>query len=218
MIESLFGSKTRVKLLKLFLNNPDQPYYVREITRKVDEQINSVRRELSNMLQAGILTSLNKDNKLFYQIDKDSEYFSALRDMFTSGPKASKASKKDNTNKKSAAVEPLDGTEGDEATFEHYKELLSGVEGIRLVVLSGSLVGRSSSSSVDLLIVGVVGSQKIKTLVSKIEKHHGRTINYTTLPLDEFYYRLSVRDRFLGGILNSDKKILFDKDSILNKG
>lgn len=44
MIDALFGSKTRVKLLHLFLNNPGQPFYVREITRKIDEQINSVRR------------------------------------------------------------------------------------------------------------------------------------------------------------------------------
>ena len=46
MIDTLFGSKTRVKLLYLFLNNPGRAFYVREITRRVDEQINSVRREL----------------------------------------------------------------------------------------------------------------------------------------------------------------------------
>jgi hypothetical protein len=45
MIEQLFGSKTRVKLLKLFFSNPNRSFYVREITRTIDEQINSVRRE-----------------------------------------------------------------------------------------------------------------------------------------------------------------------------
>ena len=56
MIDALFGSKTRVKLLHLFLNNPGKSFYVREITRKIDEQINSVRRELSNMLTANAST------------------------------------------------------------------------------------------------------------------------------------------------------------------
>jgi predicted transcriptional regulator len=56
MIDALFGSKTRVKLLHLFLNNPGQSFFVREITRKIDEQINSVRRELANMIQVGIIT------------------------------------------------------------------------------------------------------------------------------------------------------------------
>ena len=54
MVEQLFGSKTRVKLLKLFYSNPNRPFYVREITRKIDEQINSVRRELANLLSIGI--------------------------------------------------------------------------------------------------------------------------------------------------------------------
>ena len=58
MFEQLFGSKTRVKLLSLFYNNPERPFYVREITRKIDEQINSVRRELQNLLNIGIVLSL----------------------------------------------------------------------------------------------------------------------------------------------------------------
>lgn len=57
--EHLFGSKTRVKLLSLFYNNPERPFYVREITRKVNEQINSVRRELQNLLNIGIVKSVN---------------------------------------------------------------------------------------------------------------------------------------------------------------
>ena len=45
-IEHLFGSKTRVRLMNLFLEHPERPLYVREVTRKIDAQLNSVRREL----------------------------------------------------------------------------------------------------------------------------------------------------------------------------
>ena len=72
MIDALFGSKTRVKLLHLFLNNPGKSFYVREITRLIGEQINSVRRELSNMLDAGVLLSNTNDNKLYYYSDRKS--------------------------------------------------------------------------------------------------------------------------------------------------
>src|SRR5450830_1071803 len=82
MIDALFGSKTRVKLLHLFLNNPGQPFYVREITRKIEEQINSVRRELSNMLEVGIITSDSADNKLYYQVNQRYEYYVPLRAIF----------------------------------------------------------------------------------------------------------------------------------------
>jgi predicted transcriptional regulator len=71
VVDALFGSKTRVKLLHLFLNHPGQSFYVREITRLVDEQINSVRRELSNMLEVGVILSNTADNKLYYEVNHD---------------------------------------------------------------------------------------------------------------------------------------------------
>ena len=52
--------------MELFYSNPNRSFYVREITRKIDEQINSVRRELSNLLNIGIITSDTNNNKLYY--------------------------------------------------------------------------------------------------------------------------------------------------------
>ena len=83
MIDALFGSKTRVKLLHLFLNNPGKSFYVREITRLIGEQINSVRRELSNMLDAGVLLSNTNDNKLYYEINRSYIHYKPLKEIFT---------------------------------------------------------------------------------------------------------------------------------------
>src|ERR1700756_2393078 len=88
MVEQLFGSKTRVKLLQLFYSNPNRSFYVREITRKIDEQINSVRRELSNLLSIGIITSDNTNNKLYYEVNQKFEYFEPLQQIFGNGVKA----------------------------------------------------------------------------------------------------------------------------------
>ena len=82
MIDALFGSKTRVKLLHLFLSNPGKSFYVREITRLIDEQINSVRRELANMTTVGIVTSDTADNKLYYEVNQRYEYYVPLRAIF----------------------------------------------------------------------------------------------------------------------------------------
>src|SRR5437868_13919458 len=92
MIEQLFGSKTRVKLLQLFYSNPNRSFYVRKITRKVDEQINSVRRELANLLSIGIITSESNNNRLYYEVNQDYENYRALAMVF--GPKTTKSSKK----------------------------------------------------------------------------------------------------------------------------
>ena len=82
MIDALFGSKTRVKLLGLFMNNPHRSFYVREITRNINEQINSVRRELANLVRIGIITDRSVDNRLYYQADTKFRYFASLKDMF----------------------------------------------------------------------------------------------------------------------------------------
>src|SRR5688572_9794793 len=82
MIEQLFGSKTRVKLLYLFFGNPNRSFYVREITRKIDEQINSVRRELANLLSVGIISSDNSTNRLYCEVNNKYEFYKALNAMF----------------------------------------------------------------------------------------------------------------------------------------
>lgn len=57
MLEKLFGSVSRVKLLKIFLLNPDKKYYIRQLARDLKLQVNSVRRELSNLEEFGLLSS-----------------------------------------------------------------------------------------------------------------------------------------------------------------
>jgi predicted transcriptional regulator len=85
MIEQLFGSKTRVKILKHFFKNPEQSYFVRELTRELGEQINSVRRELMNLATFGIIKSSNADNKVFYMLNKHHDNYEGLKLIFTSG-------------------------------------------------------------------------------------------------------------------------------------
>lgn len=200
MIDKLFGSKTRVKLLHLFLNHPGQSFYVREITRLIDEQINSVRRELSNMLEVGIITSDTADNKLYYEVDQRYEYYSALRAIFA-GESIVPA--------QSVAV-------NDDGMQTQYLDIMQGIPSLRLAVFSGVLV-RGATSSVDILLVGNLSSAKVKAAVGVIEKLEGRDLNYTVLPYDEFYYRLSVRDKFITEILTSTHRVAVDKDNVLGE-
>ena len=81
-VEKLFGSKTRAKLLNLFFENPGKSFYVREITRVIDEQINSVRRELSNLEGIGVVKNETYDNKVYYSANMKHVYAHALSEMF----------------------------------------------------------------------------------------------------------------------------------------
>lgn len=194
MIDALFGSKTRVKLLHLFLNNPGKSFYVREITRIIDEQINSVRRELSNMLTVGIITSDTADNKLYYEVNQRYEHYVALRAIFADQPtKVSKPSIK---------------------AADDWQPIIAQLSGVRIAVGAGMLV-RDSASKVDLLIVGSTAPAKLKSAIKAIERLEGRELTYSTLSYDEFYYRLSVRDKFITEILNSNHLVVVDTDNVL---
>lgn len=193
MIDALFGSKTRVKLLHLFLNNPGKAFYVREITRLIDEQINSVRRELSNMLIVGIITSDSADNKLYYEINQRYEYYVPFRAIF--------------------ADEHIE-TAGEAKLNENWHVLITQLTGVRIAILAGVLV-KGSASAVDMLLVGDVSTAKLKHAVKQIEKLESRELNYSVLSYDEFYYRLSVRDKFITEILNGKHAVLLDTDNVL---
>ncbi|NTW62240.1 transcriptional regulator [Candidatus Saccharibacteria bacterium] len=201
MIDALFGSKTRVKLLHLFLNNPGQSYFVREITRKIDEQINSVRRELSNMMDVGIITCDSADNKLYYQVNQRYDHYVPLRAIFGDTPMDVKLS----VHHKS-----------DDESADKYGKVLSELTGLRLAILAGVLV-RGSTTDIDILLVGNVAPNKVKSLMKDVEKTEGRDINYSVLSYDEFYYRLSVHDKFITEILTGSHKIVVDKDNVLTK-
>lgn len=200
MIDALFGSKTRVKLLHLFLNNPGQSFYVREITRKIDEQINSVRRELSNMLEVGVITSDSSDNKLYYQVNQRYEYYVPLRAIFADIPMDAK----------------MIQTKPDEVYTNEYVSKLNDIAGVRLAIFAGVLV-KGSSSTIDVLLAGNIDSNKFKEFIKDIENSEGRDVNYSVIPYDEFYYRLSIRDKFITEILSGKHEVVIDKDSILTK-
>lgn len=194
MIDALFGSKTRVKLLHLFMNNPGKSFYVREITRLIDEQINSVRRELANMLKVGIIVSDSADNKLYYEVNQRYEFYVPMRAIFS--------------DQKMASV-PAAATSKDD-----WREVVKALPQLRLAVAAGVLV-RGSSSDVDLLLVGNLPVAKVKAVVKRIEEHEGREINYATMKYEEFYYRLSVRDRFITEIINGKHSVLVDTEYLL---
>lgn len=194
MIDALFGSKTRVKLLHLFLNNPGKAFYVREITRLIGEQINSVRRELSNMLEVGIITSKNTDNKLYYEVNQRFEFYVPLRSIFAD-------------QKGEVAAKGVKDASG-------WQDAVKGLTGVRVAIVAGALV-EGSASSVDLLLVGTIPDRQLTSVVGSMEVAVGRELAYSVLSYDEFYYRLSVRDRFINDILTNKHVVLSDIDNIL---
>lgn len=195
MIEQLFGSKTRVKLLQLFLANPGRSFYVRELTRKIDEQINSVRRELANLLGIGIIKSDSVNNKLYYEINQGYKHFKALQSIF------------------SVEVPQQDVSPASQGDL---LKRLQAVGSFDTIIASGILAGQQGSD-IDLMLVGASNKQKLEKLIKTVELEEGNPIRYTVIPESEFKYRLDIKDRFISTMLAGRHTVLADTSGLVKK-
>lgn len=199
MIEQLFGSKTRVKLLHLFYANPNRSFYVREITRKIDEQINSVRRELANLLSVGIISSDTNNNRLYYEVNQKHEHYKALAAIF-GGKKMSSGAAKSST-----ANESTDDSKA-----------IRALGNVELAIFTGQFT-RDESSGIDLMIVGDINQTKLAKFISELEEKENKEVRYAVMSAKEYQYRKQVNDRFLTAVIESKKQVLIDKNNELTK-
>lgn len=213
MIEQLFGSKTRVKLLQLFYSNPNRAFYVREITRKIDEQINSVRRELSNLLSIGIITSDATQNRLYYEVNQSYEHYRPLGMIFgglkDEAPAPSKAAKKD----KKAAVSEPSAPKADVSEEHPLAKGFRGLGRVDIALLTGQFT-RDDLAGIDVLVVGNVSPSKIDNFMAELEKAENKELRYTVLPLDNYKYRLSINDRFITNVLQAKKQVIINTQDL----
>ena len=137
MLKRLFTSRTRIKLLEVFLLNPDGEYFIRELTRKLDEQINSIRRELGNLKSLGLLRSRFKNRKKFYIVNKNFIFFNELKSMVI---------------KSSSSVDAI-------------AKKVQKFGRIDLLVLSGIFIDKNTQT--DLFIVGEIDKKQLEDFVER---------------------------------------------------
>ncbi|MEK9155336.1 MAG: hypothetical protein AAB839_01685 [Patescibacteria group bacterium] len=198
-IEQLFGSRTRARLLTLFLENADRAFYVRELTRRIDAQLNSVRRELKNLVEVGIVlevegkiiaTEASEDEpetkgekKKYYRANVEFPLFEDLRAVM-----------------RKAAV----------LMNQEVVRVLRSKGDIDLVLLTGRFMDLADVPT-DLLIVGTIDAADLSTAVREFERDIAREVNFTAMPKEEFLYRQDVGDRFLATILDAKRVILWNQ-------
>ena len=190
--EKLFGSKTRAKLLNLFFENPEKSFYVREMTRVIDEQINSVRRELLNLEKIGIIKNETFDNKVYYSANAKHPFTRPLIEIF---------SKKNSSSSSKDIIEDV---------WDSYcrpvKNYLKGL------IVVNRLPGQDG---IDLLIIGNDRTKKLTRWAEVVEKKQGKPINYVIMSPDDFTYRKSVKDRFISEILEMEITKIIDPEGII---
>ena len=188
-IQDFMISRVRVRIMELFFSKPSEMYFVREITREIREEINAVRRELDRMLEAGILKSEERGNRLYYFLNKNYSFYPEMVRMV----------------KKSTGL------------GQKLIKLRKKLGTLRFVMFSGKFVATDNSkrSDVDILIVGDVVLPELESLMKEEEEKLGREINYTVLPEDEFEFRKQRRDPFLMEVLYGTRVMVIGNEEDL---
>jgi len=179
MLEALIPSRTRVKLLTLFLLNPESEFYVREIVRMTDENMNSVRRELANLESFGLITGQKKGVQQYYAVNRDFFLYDELQKIVLK-------------------------TEG---VARHLKENLAALDEIQCMFIYGSFASGTAGakSDIDLFIIGSVDESLLIPLVHESERALHREINYTLMHPGELKERQRTGDPFVKNVMQEPK-------------
>lgn len=191
MLIDILISKVRVKILELFLGNPGQSYHVREIVRRVGEEINAVRRELARLEMTGFLQSEWRANRRYYSVKRDFIFLPEFLSM----------------------VNKNVGLGG--AVIQNRAKLGK----ITYAMLSGSFVkGKPYNiNDVDLFVVGTVVLPELSSIIKEEEARRNREINFTPMTDEEFNFRKNRRDPFVLNILSKPRVMLIGDEEELVK-
>ncbi len=190
LLEDIIISRVRVKMLQLFLSHPGTIFHVRDIVRRIGEEINAVRRELAHMEEAGMVSKEPRANRLFYTFRKEYPLYFEL-------------------------LELIGKTSGLGFDILKHKAKLGK---LKFVMMSGRYLRgreRKSPTDIDMLIVGTVVLPELGQLVKAEEVRRERELNYTVMSEEEFVFRKRRRDPFVLSILSGSRVMIIGDEEEL---
>lgn len=186
ILGKLFSSVPLVKVMKLFLMNPDTAFETKEVAERAQIKDSSARAELSLLKSAGMVKK-----KTF---TKDVEF--RVR-----GSISTKKKKVDGwtLDKEFSYNEPLHSLliGSERVDRAELVRRLKPAGKIKLLVIAGVFI-KDPESRADMLIVG--DNLKIKTLgniIKTLESELGKELNYAVFSTEEFKYRSNMYDKLV---------------------
>jgi len=180
MLKTLFSSKARVKVLTLFMENPKNRYYLREIEKLINILPQALQRELAKLKNIGLLSETAEGNRIYYQINGKHLIYPELKGL----------------------ISKTTGFQG------RLKRAFSKEKEIDCAFIYGSFAegNETIKSDIDLFIIGIISGKKLQTILRKAALIHEREINATIYTLKEF--KVKKKNHFIGSVIKRNKIML----------
>ncbi|OGC84388.1 hypothetical protein A3F55_00205 [Candidatus Adlerbacteria bacterium RIFCSPHIGHO2_12_FULL_53_18] len=179
----LFGSAARVKLLRLFLFNPQHLISIEEAAIRAQVKPRDARQEISLFLRLGLLERHPRRGMMRYGLAATSPYIEALQNLMINAP----------------------------ARGAEMPARLRSVGALKLIVVAGVFVGEWNGS-LDLLVVGDrIKEKTLIKKIKMLEAEIGKEVRYAWMSTPDFFYRLNMSDRLLRDMFDYPHIIVFDR-------
>jgi len=184
ILESLFGSKSRSRILRFFVLNPGKEITMKEMKKKVNVDGRRIRADINALLRIEFIIETSRKKVKCYTLNESFPYYVELRNLFV------KAN-----------------------TYPQCKEFikLKDAGRVKLVLISGTFLNYDKSRLDIMMVCDDLSRTKLSKAIEIIEAKIGKEVRYMTMTSDEFAYRLDMMDRFLIEVLSSPHDIIINK-------
>ena len=192
ILEQLFDSPIKVKLLKLFLRNPNKQFLMQDIVRKTQERSVVTTKQVRGLEEIRLIQSkrvkANKKKEVaggrYYSVNPNFDFYAELQSLVLKSSPTSK---------------------------EKMLKRLMKVGRIKMALISGVFLN-CENYRVDLFLVGDdISQRKLTTFLADMEAEVGKEIEYAAMETKEFDYRFHMFDRFVRDVLEKPHEKLLNK-------
>jgi len=189
LLEKLFSSRVRIRLLTIFILHPDEQYHIRTLETEVDAQYSAVWKELKNLEQIGLLESEFSAGRKLYRLNTEFPLIEEFRGILL----------------KTVGVGDL------------IRQILNQIGGIEESFIFGSFAEGepNAESDLDLMLIGQVDLSELSPMILQMEERLGREVNYIIYTSNEWQSRLESKDPFATNVYNSPKIVLIESNDAI---
>ncbi len=170
------------KILKLFFQDPEKEYYLREIGKHLGQEPGFFQKCLENLVNEGILLDEYRANLRYFRLNKEYPLYEEIKKMVSK-------------------------TLGIEVRLKELADLLDNVE-CAFVFGSVAKNAENGMSDIDLMLIGKVDQDKLIKKINELEDELGREINYHIYYKGEIVQKLNQKNDFIVKVFEEPKILL----------
>ncbi|HZS43127.1 MAG TPA: hypothetical protein VFA52_02830 [Candidatus Paceibacterota bacterium] len=188
ILSNLFGTEARVKLMRLFLFNPNNIFETKEAAIRTKLRLPIVKREINSLEKSSLIKrkslKVKKRRIKGWYLNPEFPHLAPLQNLLIH----------------TDSIDP-----------DSVLKKFSKIGRLKVVVVAGVFI-QDWDSRADLLVVADrIKGRALENIMKKLEAEIGKEMKYVALETSEFQYRLNFGDKLLRDILDYPHKVLLDK-------